>query len=160
MRTIIHNYLPKRRARDAEPKPSEGKYGWARNSKGEKVRVWIPSKESERAGGYGDEEIPISREEGRKAYAEASKTRGKNQPENSGWSRNELENMDAKDASAQEVEAYYKRLQSMERSQLEKIVGGRLDPSHLRSEPKSNLINAALNAKFSRKDIEAWYGLT
>lgn len=62
----------------------------------------------------------------------------------------------AMDANPQEIDAYYKQLKGMERSALEKLVGGRLDPSHLKSESKSNLINAALNAKFSRSDLDAW----
>ena len=61
-----------------------------------------------------------------------------------------------KDAAPAEVEKYYQSLRRMERSELERTVGGRLDPSHLRSESKPNLVNAALNSRFSRRDIEVW----
>lgn len=60
------------------------------------------------------------------------------------------------DASPDEIQAYYNRLRDMDRRELEKKAGGRLDPSHLRSESKATLINAALNERFSRKDLDAW----
>jgi hypothetical protein len=61
-----------------------------------------------------------------------------------------------KDTSIAEIEDYYQFLKRMDRKLLEKQVGGRLSSSHLSSESKADLINAALNAKFQRRELEAW----
>lgn len=62
-----------------------------------------------------------------------------------------------RDTSPDQVEQRYKQLRGMERSQLERLVAGRLDPSHLRSEGKAVLVSTVLHAEFGRKDIEAWH---
>jgi hypothetical protein len=60
------------------------------------------------------------------------------------------------EASVAEIEAYYQKLKGMAKDELIRQVGSRLDPSHLKSETRDTLINAALNNHFKRADLDAW----
>lgn len=64
----------------------------------------------------------------------------------------------ARDAAPDEIQRYYESLKGKSKEELVKLAGSnsRLDPSHMRSESRGTLINAILNAKFSRKDLDAW----
>ena len=127
-RIVVHNYLPKRKTRDADQERTGkvvlqgGKWWWRRPN--DTVRYGPFSSASEAASAARFAGVSVD-----------TKTR---------------------DASPAEIENYYRRLKEMGRKELEKIVGGRLDPSHLRSESKETLVNAALNAKFNRKDLNEW----
>ncbi len=55
-----------------------------------------------------------------------------------------------------QIEKEYKRLKALDKKNLTKELGSRLDMSSAESEPKSSLISAALRNKFGGKKVDAW----
>lgn len=61
-----------------------------------------------------------------------------------------------RDAEPSEIEAFYKRLRGMDKDSIIGEFNSRLDKAHLKSESKADLINAILNQRFSRRDLDRW----